>query len=335
MYNKPHLAFEQQLELLQSRGLRCENEAFALEVLRAVGYYHLAAYVYPLRQMLPDAERRRGSTVQHRSDAIQDGTRFEDVVALWLFDRRLRLKALDALETVEMSLRTRIAHGLGQRDTFGHVTRSALNNRECAKPARPHGRRANVKDAFDEWQSRYDDLRRQARSEDFVKHHEEKYGSQFPVWVAVDFFDFGSLTRLYELMLGTDQNWVARSYGLQGNVLKGWLKPLNYLRNLCAHHGRMWNRVMTYRIPTPRQAPPSLNHLAGAQCDRAYAPLAILAYLTRRVEPSGTWSVEMRELMEGFPPVGGLTTGRDMGFPRKWVDLDLWQPTSPAVAASA
>lgn len=78
-------------------------------VLKTVGYYRLPAYVYPFRELLPENEEQRESPVQYRSETIRPGTTFAHVAALWLFDRRLRLVCLDALETVEIGVRTKVA----------------------------------------------------------------------------------------------------------------------------------------------------------------------------------------------------------------------------------
>lgn len=326
MNHKPHRTYEEQLDLLLTRGVVCGDRARALEILQSVGYYHFGAYVYPFRELLPEDERCLGSSVQFRADRVRPGTRFEDIVSIWQFDRRLRLHTLSALETVERSLRTRMAYTLGRREKFGHLDRAALNPTACRKPPRSRaGRRSQVKDAFDDWRSRYEDLKGQAKNEDFVKHHREKYGDRLPVWVAVEFFDFGSLGRLYELMLGSDQNEVAATYGLQGNVLKGWITQLNYVRNLCAHHSRVWNRELTLRVPAPTAVPRQLSHLGSVPLRRIYAPLAILGYLVATVGTEENWRAETRTLMQGFPGAGGLTIERDMGFPDQWMSLDLWR----------
>jgi abortive infection bacteriophage resistance protein len=124
-YNKPHLTHEQQLALMVERGLACSDETKATSLLKTVGYYRLSAYVYPFRELLPfDRSLNREVAQPYRSDVIRDGITFDNIEALWRFDRRLRLLCLDAIETIEIGLRSRLAYVLGRRDPFGQVHRA-------------------------------------------------------------------------------------------------------------------------------------------------------------------------------------------------------------------
>lgn len=325
MYDKPHLSYEEQLAKLLGRGLACANEQTALDVLRAVGYYRLSAYVYPFRQMLAD-DAPRSSPVHYRSENMRAGATFEQVAALWRFDRKLRLTCLDAIETVEIGMRTRIAHELGKRDPFGHVHRVSLDETECAKP--PRGKTHAV-DTFEQWIAKYDSLAAPAQNEDYVRHNRAKYGDPLPVWVAVEFLDLGALARLFQLLERSDQNAVASQVGVkQGRLLADWLRDLNYLRNVCAHHSRLWNRTLTMK-PHKFSSNQVLQPLAhAAQMDgreKVYVLLAELAYLVRQIDRTSRWPESgLRTVVRKFPSDGVLTPEVDMGFPDGWSDLDLW-----------
>lgn len=112
-YTKPHLSYADQVALMRSRGLACTDVDRALGVLRAAGYYRFSAYVYPFREPLHEHELAT-SPFHFRSDRIRPGTTFEQVEALWRFDRALRMICLDGLETIEVGIRTQVAHVLGQ-----------------------------------------------------------------------------------------------------------------------------------------------------------------------------------------------------------------------------
>ncbi|RIS87871.1 Abi family protein [Mycobacteroides abscessus] len=325
-YDKPHLSYEDQVRLMKSRGLQCPDEAAAVQLLQQVGYYRLSAYVYPFREMLPASEARRESPAHYRSNTIRDGTSFDDVQKLWRFDRKLRLKILDALETVEIGLRTRLAYVLGERHKFGHLERDALDANACEEPCQDE----SAADAFGEWLARYEKLKDAAKNEDFMVHHRCKYGDPIPVWIAVEFLDFGALCKLYRLMEKSDQNAVAISMGVKGGtLLRRWLRDLNYLRNLCAHHSRLWNRVLTYKSAkfNDSQVGPDLAHAAKLEVrEKIYVLSACLAYLVRHVDPVSTWHTDFRTHVRKFPAVQGKSPESDMGFPEGWADLSLWQP---------
>ena len=111
-YTKSPLTFEQQLQQLKNRGLIIENDGFALSQLRTISYYRLSAYWYPFRKI------EQGGTI---ADDFEEGTHFDEVMTLYEFDRRLRLLVMDAIERVEVCVRTLFAYQVGHKyGTFGH-----------------------------------------------------------------------------------------------------------------------------------------------------------------------------------------------------------------------
>lgn len=120
-YRKPYLTFEQQLDLLKSRGLEVTNDNTALEYLRRLGYYRLTGYWYPCRKLIP-AEKQQSKPIRpRRSDEFMIGSRFQDIVALYVFDKKLRLLILDAIERIEVAFRVDIAYLLGEKDPFAYT----------------------------------------------------------------------------------------------------------------------------------------------------------------------------------------------------------------------
>lgn len=121
---KPWRSFPDQLARLESHGLITECKAAALDYLQRIGYYRLSGYWYPMR--MTDKDRSTPKNPVRSSDFIP-GSRFEDAVRLYVFDKKLRLLALDALERIEMALRVDIAHLLGELDPLAHENPSWLN----------------------------------------------------------------------------------------------------------------------------------------------------------------------------------------------------------------
>lgn len=113
-YAKPFLTFDDQLTLLQQRGLAVADRDAALHMLRAVGYYTLGGYLYPMREFAGEASE------QPRLDQFVSGASFEQMVDLYRFDRHLRLLCLEALETIERCVKVAVAYTLGQLDPFAH-----------------------------------------------------------------------------------------------------------------------------------------------------------------------------------------------------------------------
>lgn len=259
-YQKPHLSYADQVARLVQRGLDVRDPREAERLLAAVGYYHLSAYMYPYRQLLPEAEQRRQSPVQHRSDQFVSGATFDQVSALYEADRRLRSVCLTALGQIEIGLRTRATYVLGARDPFGHLDKSALDARACDRLER------NRRTALEAWQQRCRKLQHDARNEDFIRHVLHKYGEPLPVWVAVETFDFGALCKLLALLRGHDLNEIARELGIaHARLLVDVTRTLNLIRNICAHHGRLWNRQLVYGLKNyrPEGVSEPLRHVAS------------------------------------------------------------------------
>lgn len=258
-----------------------------------------------------------------RDDRIRPGTSWDHVEALWSFDRSLRLLCLDAAEIIEVGVRTRLAYVLGRRDRMGHIHLESLDGKKCAKNV--HGRTA-----FERWLKTYGDLKFNARNEDFVRHHVETYGDNgLPVWVAVEFFQFGAMNRLFSMMRDDDQTEVARRLGVtSGKKLHSLLLGTSYVRYVSAHHSRLWNRRLTTKLPKlyPTEVSEDLLHLTGQPMgDKLYSTLAVMAYLVRNIAPDSRWPCRLRSLIQEFPEVPDLDPQMDMGFPDGWQQLPLWQ----------
>ena len=133
---KPWLSFPDQLRQLQARGLQVDDSVAALDYLERVGYYRLSGYWYSLRNIDHASSTALGRAV--RLDSFVADSRFEDVVRLYVFDKKLRLLALDALERIEMAVRVDIAHLLGKRHPGAHESPACLHG-NFAKKLIPRG----------------------------------------------------------------------------------------------------------------------------------------------------------------------------------------------------
>lgn len=234
---KPYLGARDQLALLKSRGLGMADDAAALGHLARLGYYRLSGYYYRLRATQPPG-------VPGRQDRFMDGATLELVVRLADFDKRLRLLALDALESVEVAVRVAIAQRLGRLDAQAHLQPALLDRRFVTDA---HGGRGT---AYQEWLRRFSAACDKSKDE-FRKHHIERYGGAMPIWVAVELWDFGLLSRFYEGLQQRDRDAVAAQFApVDGRVLVNWMTMFNFVRNVAAHHSRLWNRTLPDACPS-------------------------------------------------------------------------------------
>ena len=173
-YSKPYLPIPDQLELVKSRGMSVADEAKASQALARIGYYRLSAYWYPFRKSeihkTPD-----GSLKTRVLDGYRDGTDFGTILDLYVFDKKLRILVLDALERIEIGLRTDIALRIGQHDPWSYRDPKYLHGNFAKRPSK---KLAPLTDHQD-WLRRFDD-KFQKSKEDFAKHFKAKYPGESP-----------------------------------------------------------------------------------------------------------------------------------------------------------
>lgn len=321
-YSKPWQSYQQQLNLLKSRGLVVSDEAKALEHLERIGYYRLSGYWYSFRvfALAVGQEPSIQKLNYTATDDFHPNTHFIDAVNLYVFDKRLRLLALDGLERIEIALRVDMAYLLGKRDIFAH---RHIAHFHPTFAARIDARTGKTKHQL--WLEKYDTLVIRSK-EDFVKHHRQKYGigSDFAIWEAVELLDFGALSQLFAMMRVKDKEHIALKYGVDDwRVFQSWLVSLNYLRNLSAHHSRLWNKNITDQPKLPTQGKIAFCDAFDGKADLTAKPfllLCIVGHLLKIVCPATLWHQRIKEHMNSFPTIQSSRklSVDDMGTVDNW-----------------
>lgn len=293
-YDKPPLTFGQQLDLLAARGLEVNPRDLALHALERISYYRLSAYWYP---------------VKNQDDTFRPGARFDAALNLYEFDRHLRLQVMGAIERVEIALRTAITYTLAHAyGTYAHTDS------------------ANFRNTFQhaEWVGKAETEARNSQ-EAFVEHFRKKYEGfpTLPIWMATEVISLGSLSRLYEGMLPREQKQVAVDYRIHPSVLRSWFRTLTYVRNICAHHARLWNRELSNAPELPRHdrqwQPP-----ATPTNRRLFALLLMLRQMMARHHDGLHWQGRVTVLLE---PIAAKKI-----FVRPWVCRMTGKPTPCGIA---
>ncbi|ABA58276.1 Abortive infection bacteriophage resistance protein [Nitrosococcus oceani ATCC 19707] len=311
--------FGEQLEILMERGLQVDDCEAAKSYLQRIGYYRLSGYWYPFRQL----ERQQGDggkISDRRSNVFVAGSHFREVVQLYVFDKKLRLLALDALERIEMALRVDIAHLLGKQDIHAHENPNCFHG-HFSKQIQRKGY-AKGKTWHQVWLERYQQNLHRARREPFVEHYLKKYG-QLPIWVAVEVWDFGMMSKLYAGMKPADKGRIAAKYGAtDGGTLAEWVRSLNFIRNVSAHHSRLWN-INVLERSAPLVDDSYWQTLSNA---RPFFYFCLIQKLLRNICPNSTWAQRFQALVQEFPAtVSGTVSLQDMGMPESWETWELWR----------
>lgn len=334
---KPWVSVQDQLALLKQRGLQIDDESQAESFLLRLGYYRFSGYAYPLRQRAigqscpfdvttPNPTKEQQKSLFRPRYEVYDNfapdARFEHVAQLYVFDKKLRLLILDALERIEISIRSQIAYQLGQRDPLAYLKPEMFHHRFT-----DFGVRKSVSDHH-EW------LNEQARllsrsKEDFIEHHRQKGILPVPIWVACEVWDFGTTTTLYNGLNETDQDAISILYGVEnGRIFANWLLRVKQLRNICAHHGRLWNRVFDAPELLPSHALGWIEYFEKnpETKTRIFLMLCICTHLLACLSPKSRWSERLVELMKEMPDLSLFGLGvYNMGM------KDGWQQTIEAI----
>lgn len=321
-YAKPYLDIPEQIKLLQQRGMIVADTERAGDYLRRIGYYRLSAYWFPFRQSSPGS----GDDGKPRAiigDAFRAGTEFSSVLALYVFDKKLRLLVLDALERIEIALRTDVALLLGRRNPWAHRNPKMLHGNFAKRAKRHTGRTGHA-----EWLEKLDGTAARSR-EEFAQHFRGKYAeSDLPIWMAVELLEFGALSHFLSGLAVADQDALAGRYGLpRRELLTSWVRTLTFVRNVCAHHGRLWNRALIDQPKPPHSGEvPELDHLAADRFaqEKIYAAMAILRFMLKVINPTTSWAERLKAHVGTFPVAPPVTFGNS-GFPDGWESLSLWQ----------
>ncbi|MHC1704885.1 MAG: Abi family protein [Tenuifilaceae bacterium] len=302
-YSKPALSHADQLQQLQTRGLIIDDVAKALHLLEVISYYRLSGYWYP---MLLDKQNHK----------FKPDSSFEAVFNIYKFDRELRLLILLELEKIEVAVRSRMIYILSHsRGVFWYLDTANFSN---------SFKHADTLSKIDTEYSRSD--------EEFIKAFKAKYTDPLPPsWMMLEVSSFGVLSSLYScLKPGRDKRAIAKSFGLNDNTLASWLHSIVYLRNICAHHSRLWNREMRIQPEIPlnphnsfltktKYLHPETGILLRLN-NKTFFMLSMIVYLMNSINPKHKIQEKFKALLTKYPNIDT----RAMGFPKDWEKESIW-----------
>lgn len=310
-FEKPPLSLDELVDRFVDRGLEVPDRERARRYLRHIGYYRLSPYTIPFRQG-PD-------------HVLREGTSFDDLLDLYVFDRALRLVVIDAVERVEVAVRAALTDHMSTTYDDPHWYMEPVHFRDRRKHA---GLLRIVRDTCEERLRGTPDAGEDSLvHRSALEHYLTIYGSPElpPSWLMGETLTIGQLTGAYRnLKQRADRTAVAKSIGLTAPVLESWLLTYVRVRNICAHHGRLWNVGLGVypAIPTSSTVP----WLAGDGAlpersrKRLYPVLVSLQSVLYTVSPHSGWARRLHGLLSARPPMNY----RGMGVPEDWSDDPFW-----------
>ncbi len=294
-YPKSVLTLDDQIALLKERGLKIEDDTLAKHYLKNISYYRLQGYWWEFQK-------------DKSNHVFKDNVSFDDVINLYTFDRKLRLIIFDIIERVEIALRTKMVYYLSIE--LGHWWFDESKN-------------FFNKDYFNELK---EDIEKELNrsKEIFIEKHYEKYGvsNKPPAYKTLEVLSFGSLSKLYNNLNNGIQakKRIAKEFDLPNyNFLKSWLQSFNTLRNIIAHHSRLWNRNL--HISPKILGNPTSDFISIPKNEKSmYYSVSCLLYVINKVSSGHTLKEKIKKLLKDSE----FISLDEMGFPSDWEEQPLW-----------
>ena len=306
-YNKPALSNTELLTRWQTKGLQIPNTDTALRALTFIGYFRLRGYALPLMQSQNDGSR-----------IFKAKTSFSDILARYELDRDLRRITLGQLERIEIAIRTVISNQISlQYGPFWY-----LNYPQQVLAHTPGRNQQPEAFAIGRFLSNVERDTRQS-TDLFAKHYFKKYTNPLlpPSWLMAECVSFGTWSKLYKHLQKAEPNHpnpkkqIAKTFGLSVSLMESWLHALSLLRNICAHHGRVWNRRFAYRPEIYSQAK---HHFTDQQS--YYCLAVVIRLLSQPIDINNEWPIQLMDLFSTHSDISQT----ELGFPADWADDPLW-----------
>lgn len=295
-YPKQIISFDKQIERLEKRGLIISDKLVAKEFLKNISYFRLQGFWWEFQE----------DKTNHK---FKEGTTFEKVINLYTFDRKLRLLIFDAIERIEIALRTKLIYYPSIE--LGQWWFEDENNFHSTK---------FHKESLEEIDK---ELKR--TKEIFIESHYNKYGNENrpPAYKTLEVISFGCLSKLYSNLKNDlePKKRIAIEFNLPNyNFLKSWLQSFNIVRNIIAHHSRLWNRNLDFppkflhKTDHPFIEDPVNNH-------SLYHCLSCILFVLNKVSTGSSLKAKIITLIEE----NDFVDISEMGFPDNWRDQKLWR----------
>lgn len=279
---QPPMDIAEQIENLKSLKLVIKDEEFAADFLNRVSYFRfIKAYSLGLKP---------------RNGNYNKGVSFDDLVELYQFNASFRDALFPQIAKVEISLRCRIGNyfalkygvaGYRKKESFAEYT-----------------------DKFEEDIQK--EINRNLRTP-FIRNFKQNYeGGEVPVYALFEILSFGMLSKFYKNMHPVDKKEIASTFGVNYAYLESWLEGIAYVRNICAHYGRLYNVIL---IKKPKLYKNDIDK--GISNSRVMGTLVCI----KRLLPNDTsWKSfidTLDALFEKYPKVKREL----MGFPSNWKEI--------------
>lgn len=296
-FNKPSLAIQEQTDFLRDQGLIISDEQEALNALSFIGYYRFSGYLLPYKQTHRDGEKR----------TFKPNTHFSDVLELYQFDQSLRALVSTAIEKIEIAFRASLVNTTSMAlGPFWYSEEKLYRNTKT----------------YDLIMSNIEKIL--SNSHDmFIRHYRTQYSypKTPPIWMIAEALSFGICSKMFNnlssLSLRKD---ISQRFGHHPTIFSSWIQSLTYVRNICAHHGRLWNRWLVNSPMLPKH---DLNKrfFSTTKEYRFHLIAYVIHEMLKIISPKTNWKKQLFTLFEQYSVYPGI----EMGFQQDWRNDPFWE----------
>lgn len=275
------MTIDEQVENLKNIGLIVDDEEYVKKILNDISYFRLIkAYSLNLKS---------------KNGCYNKQTTFKEIVDLYLFNSNFRQLIFPEIEKVEINVRCRLANFYAEQyGVLGYLQAENFSNENYHAQF--------LEDIKEE-------VRRNSKAP-FVRNFKENYeGGNLPIYALVEVFSFGTLSKFYKNMLNKDKKAIAKTFGVGYTYFESWLESISYVRNICAHYGRIYNAKLS-KTPILYKEYTQV----GIGNNRIYGVLLCLKYLLKDDDHWNLFVDKIELLFDKYPCVQIST----MGFPENW-----------------
>lgn len=306
MTDKNFKSLDEQISILRYKGLVIENEEFAKQVLLKENYFFLNGYRHLFMKSTTDKRYIEGST-------------FEELYSLFLFDRTFRYILFKNLLIIENNLKSIISYQLSKK--YGYKEKDYLKPKNFSN--NPYKTR-QINDLIKKMKRQ---IRINGRQHSATVHYLTNYG-YVPLWILVKVLSFGIVTELFSVLKDEDIDAISSMYNIKRDEFVKYITILSNYRNLCAHEDIVYeNRTQKTIDDTIYHTLLNINKTDGEYNygkDDLFALIIILKQMLTNTESTNMLeeiSSAVRNLELNLHTIPIEKVLDRMGFPVNWFNI--------------
>lgn len=336
-YSKTAKTTSELLQQLADRGMFIQNPSYAEAVLTRINYYRLSGYWFPFQNKFTKMEAIPADVGEEEKENLENKftarVTFQNIIDIYRFDTKLRSLCFDALEKIEIAAGTLICEHMCNK--YGGYW---FENDENIQPKK---KKTENKDDNIEFIFNGEILRKKLRKllddnrpTQCIKHFISKYSNEFPpYWILSQIITFGLLSQIYSSLKNEDRKEIAAKLGVPDTFLMEALHSLSYVRNICAHYGRLWNRHLVILPPDVAFKMKEAYQFRSKGKKKFFNVYYLISFFLMKIAPDSKWSYLVKKLIERYSEKTmvnrfkkeSLISFDNMGFPEEWEDLPLFE----------